>query len=489
MLFNSYTFILIFLPLVAAAYFLLHRFASAKWALLFLLTASLSFTSFWNVYFALALIVSVLFNFLCGTALSAAAQKDAKSKKPIFILSIVFNVLYLGFFKYSNFFMENINVLFQANIQRLDLLLPLGISFYTFMQIAWLTDIYRRGGYRYDFLNYCLYVTFFPYVISGPIAYHSEIIPQLQSKNVGIFNIYNVCRGLFIFSIGLFKKAAIADALAVIADGGFAATGNLTFTEAWLTSLSYTMQLYFDFSGYTDMAIGIALIFNIELPANFNSPYKSLDIREFWRRWHITLSRFLRDYIYIPLGGNRAGEVRLYVNLMLTFLIGGLWHGAAWTFVFWGFLHGAALCLHRLWMKTGISLPKIPAWLITFNFINAAWVFFRASSIGDAFRILKGMAGLNGILVSPNLTGSAFWQKMTAFGVQFGQWRAHLPKAEPIEYFLCILLIPVVLFAKNSNQYFGQFVPGWKNALWVSLMMIAGLLLLNRTSSFLYFNF
>ena len=289
--------------------------------------------------------------------------------------------------------------------------------------------------------------------------------------------------------MGLFKKAAIADALAVIADGGFAATGNLTFTEAWLTSLSYTMQLYFDFSGYTDMAIGVALIFNIELPANFNSPYKSLDIREFWRRWHITLSRFLRDYIYIPLGGNRAGEVRLYVNLMLTFLIGGLWHGAAWTFVFWGFLHGAALCLHRLWMKTGISLPKIPAWFITFNFINAAWVFFRASSIGDAFRILKGMAGLNGVLVSPNLAGSAFWQKMTTLGVQFGHWRAHLPKAETMEYFLCILLIPVVLLLKNSNHYLNQFTPTWKNAMWAALMLTWGLLLLNRTSTFLYFNF
>ena len=249
------------------------------------------------------------------------------------------------------------------------------------------------------------------------------------------------------------------------------------------------MQLYFDFSGYTDMAIGVALIFNIELPANFNSPYKSLDIREFWRRWHITLSRFLRDYIYIPLGGNRAGEMRLYVNLLLTFLIGGLWHGAAWTFVFWGFLHGAALCLHRLWMKTGLSLPKIPAWLITFNFLNAAWVFFRASSIGDAFRILKGMAGLNGVLVSPNLAGSAFWQKMTTLGVQFGHWRAHLPRAETMEYFLCILLIPVVLLLKNSNHYLNQFTPTWKNAMWAALMLTWGLLLLNRTSSFLYFNF
>ena len=489
MLFNSYTFILLFLPLAAAGYFLLHRYVSAKWAFLFLLAASLGFMSLWNLHFSLVLLASVVINFLCGTSLSRVAQKGGKNKRIIFVLAIVFNILYLGFFKYSNFFVENINAVFATEMPRLSLLLPLGISFYTFMQIAWLTDIYRRGGYRYDFLNYCLYVTFFPYVISGPIAYHSEIIPQFKSGNVGIFNLANVCRGLFIFSMGLFKKAAIADALAVIADGGFAATGNLTFTEAWLTSLSYTMQLYFDFSGYTDMAIGVALIFNIELPANFNSPYKSLDIREFWRRWHITLSRFLRDYIYIPLGGNRAGEVRLYVNLMLTFLIGGLWHGAAWTFVFWGFLHGAALCLHRLWMKTGISLPKIPAWFITFNFINAAWVFFRASSIGDAFRILKSMAGLNGVLVSPNLAGSAFWQKMTTLGVQFGHWRAHLPEVEPMEYFLCILLIPVVLFLKNSNYYLGQFVPTWKNATWTALMLTLGLLLLNRTSSFLYFNF
>jgi len=489
MLFNSYTFILLFLPLAAAGYFLLHRYVSAKWAFLFLLAASLGFLSLWNLHFSLVLLASVVINFLCGTSLSRVAQKGGKNKRIIFVLAIVFNILYLGFFKYSNFFVENINAVFATEMPRLSLLLPLGISFYTFMQIAWLTDIYRRGGYRYDFLNYCLYVTFFPYVISGPIAYHSEIIPQFKSGNVGIFNLANVCRGLFIFSMGLFKKAAIADALAVIADGGFAATGNLTFTEAWLTSLSYTMQLYFDFSGYTDMAIGVALIFNIELPANFNSPYKSLDIREFWRRWHITLSRFLRDYIYIPLGGNRAGEMRLYVNLLLTFLIGGLWHGAAWTFVFWGFLHGAALCLHRLWMKTGLSLPKIPAWLITFNFLNAAWVFFRASSIGDALRILKGMAGLNGVLVSPNLAGSAFWQKMTALGVQFGHWRAHLPEVEPMEYFLCILLIPVVLFLKNSNYYLGQFVPTWKNATWTALMLTLGLLLLNRTSSFLYFNF
>ncbi len=489
MLFNSYTFILFFLPLVASVYFLLNKYFPAKWARLFLLLASLSFMSFWNVYFVLILIISALFNFGCGLSLSAAARRSAKSKKLIFIIAIAANILYLGFFKYCNFFLENINIFFAGRIEMIHILLPIGISFYTFMQIAWLTDIYRSGGFGYDFLSYCFYVTFFPYVISGPIAYHSEVIPQLQSEKARRFNLANLCRGMFIFSIGLCKKTVIADTLALIANGGFTAAGALTFTEAWLTSLSYTMQLYFDFSGYTDMAIGIALIFNIKIPANFNSPYKSLDIREFWRRWHITLSRFLRNYIYIPLGGNRSSELRTLTNLMLTFLIGGLWHGAAWTFVFWGFLHGAALCVHRLWMKTGIRLNKVIAWFLTFNFINIAWVFFRASSWNDALKILKGMAGLNGILVSPNLADIPFWQKMTAIGIRFGEWRINLPNTESFIYFLCIFLIPILLLTKNSNELLENFVPSWKNAFAIAFLMTCGLLLLNQATVFLYFNF
>lgn len=490
MLFNSYPFILVFLPLTVAGYFLLHKYLPAKWAELFLLTASLGFMAYWNVYFALILIFSVLFNFICGSALSAAIKNGAKNKKLIFTAGITANILFLGFFKYSNFFLGNINAAFSSHIGALRILLPLGISFYTFMQIAWLTDIYRRGGFRYDFLHYCLYVTFFPYVISGPIAYHSEIIPQMQSGKFKRLQVENLCRGVFIFSIGLFKKTAIADTLALIADGGFAASGALTFSEAWLTSLSYTMQLYFDFSGYTDMAIGAALLFNIDIPANFNSPYKSLSIQEFWRRWHITLSRFLRDYIYIPLGGNRSGEIRTLINLMLTFLIGGLWHGAAWTFVFWGFLHGTALCVHRLWKKTGIRMNNFLAWFLTFNFINMAWVFFRAPDWDSALNVLKGMAGLNGILVSPNLAASPFWQKMTIMGIRFGHWRENLPPADsPITYFLCLLLIPFVLLAKNSNELLEKFETNWKTALAVSLLTVAGLLLLNKTSTFLYFTF
>ncbi len=490
MLFNSCLFIFIFLPLVALLYFLLHKYTSVFWARLALLISSLSFMSLWNIYFAAVLILSVLFNFALGSILSnAVTSANNKSKKIVFLAAITGNILLLGFFKYTNFFLTNVNSFFSVQINLLNLIVPIGISFYTFMQIAWITDIYRHGGFRYDFVSYCLYVTFFPYVISGPIVYHKEIIPQLESKEAQKFNIDNLCRGVFIFSIGLFKKTAIADTLAIIANGGFNASSALGFTEAWLTSLSFTMQLYFDFSGYTDMAIGAALIFNIDIPANFNSPYKSLDIREFWHRWHITLSRFLRDYIYIPLGGNRSGELRTLTNLMLTFLIGGLWHGAAWTFVFWGFLHGLGLVVHRLWIKTGFHLNKVFAWILTFNFVNIAWIFFRAKSWNDALKVLKGMAGINGIFISPNLADNPFWQKLTVIGIRFGEWRENLPNTETIIYFLCVLLIPFILLTKNSNQLLETFSPNWENALITALIMACGLLLLNQATVFLYFKF
>jgi len=490
MLFNSYSFIFIFLPLAVLIYFLSCRYWPAKVARLVLLISSLIFMSLWNIYCALVLISSVLFNYLLGLTLSKAiAAANKPRKKLIFIAAIGGNILLLGFFKYTNFFLTNINDFFSAQVSLINLIIPIGISFYTFMQIAWLVDIYRNGGFRYSLIDYCLYVTFFPYVISGPIAYHKEIIPQFESENAGIFNTATLCRGIFIFTLGLFKKTAIADTLAIIANGGFDAHSALSFTEAWLTSLSFTMQLYFDFSGYTDMAIGIALLFNINIPANFNSPYKALDIREFWRRWHITLSRFLRDYIYIPFGGNRTGEIRTLINLLLTFLIAGLWHGAAWTFIFWGFLHGLALVVHRLWLKTGFHLNKFFAWILTFNFVNMAWVFFRAKNWEDAFNIIKGMAGFNGILISPHQADNPFWQKLTVIGIKFGEWRAHLPDTENFIYFLCLVMIPFVLLTKNSNQLLEKFSPNWRNALAIALLMICGLLLLNDASVFLYFRF
>jgi alginate O-acetyltransferase complex protein AlgI len=489
-LFNSFSFIFLFLPLTAAIYYFINKYFPAKWGRIFLIISSLLFVSLWNLHSVLFLIFSILMNYLLGTYLSIAGdQGNKKRKKIIFVAAVAFNILLLGFLKYYNFFLTGVDYLFSYEARPLNLIISVGVSFYTFMQIAWLTDIYRSGGQRYPFISYCLYAVFFPYVISGPISYHREIIPQLDSEKKGHLNRLNICRGLFIFAIGLFKKTVFADTLAIIANGGFDSHAALTFTEAWITSLSYTMQLYFDFSGYTDMAIGSALVFNINIPINFNSPYKSLNIQEFWRRWHITLSRFLRDYIYIPLGGNRWGEWRTLANLMLTFLIAGLWHGAAWTFVFWGILHGLALVIHRLWRKTGISLNNVIAWILTFNFVNIAWIFFRATSWEDALKVLKGMAGFNGILVSPNLASNPFWQKLTVIGLRFGEWRANLPNNETIVYFLCILLIPFVLLTKNSNELLEKFSPNRRNAFAVGIMMAVGLILLNESKVFLYFNF
>ena len=272
----------------------------------------------------------------------------------------------------------------------------LGSVFFTFTQIAYLVDIYRGFVTEYSLLNFFLFVTFFPHLLAGPIIHHKEMMPQFDRIKNKILSYKNLAGGIYLVALGLCKKVIIADTFAMYANAGFNSPHSVQFLPAWITSLSYTLQIYFDFSGYTDIAIGSALMFNITLPINFNSPYRALDIQDFWRRWHITLSRFLRDYIYIPLGGNKVSESRTLLNLTLTFLIGGLWHGAGWTFIFWGFLHGIAMVVHRLWQKSGLILPKLLAWFLTFQFVNVAWIFFRADSFATAINILKGMCGLNG---------------------------------------------------------------------------------------------
>ena len=336
-----------------------------------------------------------MFNYSFGLELNK--DNPRINKKIILAFGIAANLALLGYFKYSDFLISNVNFAFGTQIPHLNLLLPLAISFFTFQQIAYLVDCAAlKGAKRYDFLSYCLFVTFFPQLIAGPIVHHEEMMPQFAKTKNKVINYENIALGLFIFSIGLFKKIVIADTFAVWATEGFDMAASLNLIEAWVISLSYTFQLYFDFSGYCDMAIGAALLFNIKLPINFNSPYKALNIQDFWRRWHITLSRFLRDYVYIPLGGNRSGKVRTYVNLAATFVIGGIWHGAGWTFIFWGCLHGAALVVQRIWSELGFKLNKFVAWFITFNFVNIAWVFFRAKEWDDALKVLRGMFGLGG---------------------------------------------------------------------------------------------
>ena len=392
----------------------------------------------------------------------------------------------LGYFKYTDFLIEIFNLAFNSNAELLNLALPLAISFFTFQQIAYLVDSYRQETKEYDFLNYALFVTFFPQLIAGPIVHHKEMMPQFAKTRNKVKNYRNIAIGLFIFSIGLFKKVVIADTFAVWATQGFDVATTLNLFEAWATSLSYTFQLYFDFSGYTDMAIGLALLFNIRLPVNFNSPYKATNIQDFWRRWHITLSRFLRDYVYIPLGGNRKGGFRTYSNLMATFVLGGLWHGAAWTFVFWGFLHGLALIIQRMWSKLGIKLWTWVAWLITFNFVNITWVFFRAKEWDDAVKVLGSMFSLNNIVLPDKLEINLSF--LSSHGINFGAWAEDISGNNWTAIWLIVGFTLVLIF-NNSIQRINNFQLNYKTVSLAAIGFTYGIISLNKVSEFLYFNF
>jgi len=477
MLFNSYIFIFAFLPFTFIVYFYLNHKKAHNSSKIFLVASSLFFYAWWNVIYLPIILCSILFNY----TFSNFFLRD-NSKKPLLFLGILFNLSLLGFFKYYDFFVENINFIFSSHAELLDLALPLAISFFTFQQISYLVDSYRGEIKNQKFLDYALFVTFFPQLIAGPIVHHKEMMPQFADENRQKRDFKNITMGIFIFSLGLFKKVVIADSFAVWATHGFDIAEQLNLFAAWFTSLSYTFQLYFDFSGYTDMAIGVALLFNIKLPINFNSPYKAKDIQDFWRRWHMTLSRFLRDYIYIPLGGNRRGELLTYTNLMLTFVLGGLWHGAGWTFLFWGFLHGLALVIHRLWKSFGFRLYSWLAWFLTFNFINISWVFFRAKEWDDAIKVLGSMFSLDN-MVLPKVLESKL-EFLSSYGVDFGffYW-----------YMETIIWIPLafllVLFSKNSMEILDGFTLNYRTAIFTGILFTAGVVGLNRVSEFLYFNF
>jgi len=484
LIFNSYEFIFAFLPITFFIYFYLNYKRLTEASKGFLVFASLFFYSWWNVVYLPLILTSMLFNYYLGNLL--AKGHKSFSRKGMLTFGIVLNLALLGYFKYTDFFIENFNMIFDSKAGLLHLALPLAISFFTFQQISYLVDSYRQETKEYDFLNYALFVTFFPQLIAGPIVHHKEMMPQFAQKKNKMINYANISLGVFIFSIGLFKKVVIADTFATWATAGFDSTATLNFFEGWITSLSYTFQLYFDFSGYTDMAIGLALLFNIRLPINFNSPYKALSIQDFWRRWHITLSRFLRDYIYIPLGGNRKGEFRTYVNLMSTFILGGIWHGAGWTFIFWGFLHGMALVIHRVWSGLGFRLWSWLGWLITFNFINISWVFFRAKDWDDAIRVLDAMFSLDRVVLHQNLSSKLAF--LSSYGVTFGDWTKNIMGSNATFAWIVAGFV-MVLFFKNSTESLKRFELNWKTATIAAIAFMAGILSLNKVSEFLYFNF
>jgi alginate O-acetyltransferase complex protein AlgI len=406
MLFNSPSFIFIFLPITVLGFYLIGSRGYYRIAVSWLVGASFVFYGYWNPAYVWLLLGSILFNYVAGIFLSE------NRKKIVLVLGVAVNLGLLGYFKYANFFIDNINALIGSDIVFDQVILPLAISFFTFQQITYLVDSYRGLSKEHSFLHYCLFVTFFPQLIAGPIVHHHEMLPQFAKDALYRFKTENITLGLTIFIIGLFKKLVIADGVAVYVSPVFESaelSTNLAFFAAWGGALAYTFQLYFDFSGYSDMAIGIARMFGIVLPANFFSPYKATSIIEFWRRWHITLSRFFKNYLYIPMGGGRKGVIQNMLNLFVTMLLGGLWHGASWTFIIWGGMHGLGLAVNHGFRSTRIlfrhnplkvsPLGKVVSWALTFSFIIFAWVIFRADSVNGVQHMFQAMLGLNGLLL------------------------------------------------------------------------------------------
>ncbi len=400
MLFHTQLFLLIFLPLALGGYYLAARSRAARqW---WLLLASLGFYGYWDPRFLPLLAGSVVINWLFSKYYSSSWPR-----RFLVPAGVALNLLVLGIFKYANFFGSILADIELLPTQTWSIVLPLGISFFTFQQISYLVDRSRGGegggAPVYGFREYAAYVCFFPQLIAGPIVRHDELIGQfgLDPWRDGLQE--RLSRGAVLLTIGLIKKLVLADTLARVADPLFGAAeggADLALGAAWTAAGAFGLQIYFDFSAYSDMAIGIALMFGLVLPINFNAPYIADSIRDFWRRWHMTLSRFLRDYLYIPLGGSRHGEARLLAALMATMLLGGLWHGAGWTFVAWGGIHGVGLAINHLWNQHGKPLPKPLAWIFTLTVVYFAWVLFRAETFEAAASIMAGMAGANGLELS-----------------------------------------------------------------------------------------
>ncbi|TDF37291.1 MBOAT family protein [Alteromonadaceae bacterium M269] len=404
MLFNSYEFLLIFLPLCLATYLLVLKKAGQYASFIHLIIFSIGFYSYWNPIYTLLLASSVIINFYYAKLLNSTQNKA------LLALGVGINLGALGYYKYFNFIVDNISYITNETYHFDQVFLPLAISFFTFQQIAYLVDSYKGGAIEENFVKYTLFVTFFPQLIAGPIVHHKDMLPQFNA-NIDVDKVHhNIALGLSIFALGLFKKTILADGVSEYATPIFNAAESgetLDFFSAWGGALAYSFQLYFDFSGYSDMAIGIARMFGIILPLNFYSPYKASNISQFWRRWHMTLSRFLRNYVYIPLGGNRDGNIRKQRNLLITMLLGGLWHGAGWNFVIWGGLHGAYLVIQSYWselISERIKSQKMYvffAWLVTMFAVVIAWVFFRAPTLDGALSLLSSMFGQQGVSV-PN---------------------------------------------------------------------------------------
>lgn len=498
MIFNSWKFILLFLPITFFVYFWLNRNHMIVVGKAWLVLTSLFFYAYWNIDDLALILVSILLNFSIGTGL-AQSYDDIDSHKRgrryinrqmVLTIGIFANLFFLCYYKYYGFIFSNINSIFNIDYKITPVHMPLAISFFTFTQIVYLFDSYNGETAEYDFLNYSLFVTFFPHLIAGPIVQHKQIMPQFSSK-WNLFERYsNILKGMFIFSIGLFKKVIIADTFATWATAGFDGGQSLSFFAAWSTSLSYTFQIYYDFSGYCDMAVGASLLFNIWLPMNFNSPLKARNIQEFWKRWHITLGNFLRDHLYIPLGGNRHGELRTCMTLLGVFVLAGLWHGATWMYVVWGAMHGTGLVIHRIWRRLNVSMPYLLAWFFTFVFFDVSMVFFRSKTLSDAIRVLKGMTDIESISAQSMLTVPTSDLAWAGRLVDVLSYFIPVSLFGSLPNYLAIFVAFILISGKNSMQLTLEGV-GKEKMIYSSVLMAFSMSWMLATTStvFLYFNF
>lgn len=474
MIFSSYGFLLLFLPITVFGYLFLNHINKETAAKIFMILASILFYSWWKVDHIWVMFAAIGFNYGVS-GLIEKARLAGRRTGPLLALGVTGDLAALGYFKYANFFLENVNVLTHADLSAINIVLPLAMSFYTFTMIAHLVDTAQGKAKDRDFINYALFVLYFPHLIAGPIVHHKALMSQFANKALKAINWDNIALGLFMFALGLFKKAVIADELSAHVAVGYKDPQALQFYSSWFLSLSYTFQLYFDFSGYCDMAIGASKMMNIDLPVNFLSPYKAKSIQDFWRRWHITLSTFLRDYLYFPLGGNRKGLARNLMNVVIVFFLGGLWHGAAWTYVLWGFLHGLALAVNHAWSAlVKYKMPTWAGWGLTFLFVNVAWVVFRAPDLATAKGVLAIMFGAHGFSLPPSITSLGL---ATGF-MDAGRFLLTLGGAFAIS-----------LLAPNVTELAARFRPDWRTWALTVVCLALSLFMIDHTAPFLYWNF
>ncbi|MCC8024014.1 MAG: MBOAT family protein [Clostridium sp.] len=484
MQFNSYLFLLLFLPVTLAGYFGLYRAGKGSAARLFLAAASLLFFAWGNTWYLLLILGSAAFNWGISRALCPEAfghkrgQRGPVGRKWLLAFGIALNVALLFYFKYYNFFLENLNLLLKQDLTLTRILLPVGISFFTFQQIAWLVDSFRgeTGGYRW--LDYVIFTVYFPKIAMGPILLHGEFIPQLGESSRHIPRGENLAKGLMVLSAGLFKKVILAEFFAAPVTWGFSQVAALSATDAFMVMAAYTFQLYFDFSGYCDMAMGVSQMFNIVLPGNFDSPYKALSPVEFWKRWHMTLTRFLRQYIYFPLGGSRKGKLRTYINIMVIFLVSGLWHGANWTYILWGLVHGLAQSLNRMFDRQWRQLHGAFQWMATFLFVNLAWVIFRSESISQAKEFIKKLVWFGNMQLSPGFIESF---KMVELPLVL---QNHRIMTVMLMYGLALHL---VMNTKNMSEV--NLRPTLLRGLGTVVLLVWSVISLAGISTFIYFQF